>query len=348
MPSSPIRIVQFGLGPIGEACASVILEKESTGAVKLVGAIDINPDKISKSVGEILDRTVDPSVRVWSTLAAFLEAGFEADVVLHTTSSFLDRVIDQLEECARAGLHVVSSTEELSYPLERWPELCVRIDAAAKETGVAVLGTGVNPGYVMDTLALLATGVCTEVRSVAIDRIVDAGQRRVPLQMKVGAGMSVEEFQARKEAGGFGHIGLVESAQMVAAGLGWKLESIEESLEADVAEVDVSSTYRVIDAGTVAGIRHTVNARSVDGRTISLRLNMAVGAYPPSDTIEIDGTPPLRITIPGGVFGDTATVAMLVNSIPRVLEASPGLHTMLSLAVPRAFATAGGGVGVPI
>jgi 2,4-diaminopentanoate dehydrogenase len=345
MPS-PIRILQYGLGPIGQSCASVILDKEETGHVKLVGAIDIDPDKSSKTVGEIIDRQVDPSVRVWSSLADFLEDGNEADLVLHTTSSFLERVVDQLDECVRAGLHVVSSTEELSYPLDRWPDLSSRIDEAAKAGGVAVLGTGVNPGYVMDTLALVATGVCTEVRSVRIDRIVDAGRRRIPLQMKVGAGMSVEEFEARKEAGGFGHIGLVESAQMVAAGLGWELVSLDETLEADVAKSTVTSTYRTVEAGSVAGIVHSVEARAADGRTIQLRLNMAVGAYPPSDTIEIEGTPPLRLTIPGGVFGDTATVAMLVNSIPRVFEAEPGLHTMLTLAVPRAFATAAGEVDV--
>jgi 2,4-diaminopentanoate dehydrogenase len=337
---SPVRVIQYGLGPIGQACAASILEKESTGQVRLAGAVDIDLEKRGQSVGELLGRTDGRQVKIVPTIAEAIEASGGADVVLHTTSSFLDRVEDQLRACAEAGLHVVSSTEELSYPFLQNPDLAASLEETARQAGVAIVGTGVNPGYVMDTLALVGTGVCTHVRSVSIERIVDAGRRRQPLQNKVGAGLSVAEFEARKAAGGFGHIGLVESAQMVAAGLGWHIADLTEDLQPEVAESAIESPYRTIDAGFVAGIRHVVRVRTTDEQKISLSLRMAVGAYPPSDTIEIDGTPPLQITIPGGIFGDTATVAMLVNSIPRVLEARPGLHTMLSLAVPRAFATA--------
>jgi 2,4-diaminopentanoate dehydrogenase len=338
--TSPVRVIQYGLGPIGQACASTILEKQTGGHVRLVGAVDIDPEKAGLYVGDLLDSEDGCDVPVFRSLNELRMAGLEADVVLHTTSSFADRVIDQLNECVEAGLHVVSSTEEMSFPYGRHDEAALRLDEAARANGVAVVATGVNPGYVMDTLALVATGVCTDVRSLMIERIVDAGRRRVPLQLKVGAGLTVEEFEARKAAGGFGHIGLEESARMVAAGLGWEIQSIDESLTPDVSETVVRSEYRTVEAGHVAGIHHHLTLTSTDGRTITLRLNMAVGAYPPSDTIEVSGTPPLRMTIPGGIFGDTATVAMLVNSIPRVIEATPGLHTMLSLAVPRAFATA--------
>lgn len=337
----PVRVIQYGLGPIGQASAECILDKQKTGLVRLVGAIDIDPTMDGRSVGDLLGREDASPVKIYRSIDEMLGAGVEADVVLHTTSSFLDRVLEQLTQCARAGLDVVSSTEELSFPFSRADGAASELDRVAREHGVSLVGTGVNPGYVMDTLALVATGVCTGVRSISIRRIVDAGRRRLPLQQKVGAGLTVEEFETRKAAGGFGHIGLVESARMVAAGLGWDIESIEEELTPDVAHDTIDSPNRKIEAGQVAGIQHNVDVYASDGRTISLRLNMAVGAYPPSDTIDVDGTPPLSLTIPGGIFGDTATVAMLVNTIPRVVEATPGLHTMLSLAPPRAFATVG-------
>ena len=330
----PIRIVQYGLGPIGLGCARLVLEKESTGRVKLVGAIDIDPFKVGKTVGELAGQS---SSLVVSDDAEHTLETLKPDVVLHTTSSFLPVVKDQLIQCARAEACVVSSTEELPYPFDRYPEIAGEIDAVAREHGVAILGTGVNPGYAMDTLALAATGVCTSVRSVHVKRIVDAGKRRLPLQQKVGAGISESEFIERRSRGGFGHIGLVESLRLVLAGLNWKMDDVQESLEPVLAEKDVESAYIRVREGQVAGIKHTAHASLNGSVLVSLELQMYVGAECPVDRATVDGDPPINLTIDGGIFGDTATVGALFNSIPSVLTAPIGLRTVIDLPVPRCF-----------
>lgn len=337
--SHPIRVVQFGLGPIGIESLRTVLAKQATGLIRLVGAIDIDPEKSGRDVADLVGLP-EPTGIVVASDAARLFAEVQADVVIHTTASFLDRVHDQLRCCVEAGLHVVSSTEELSFPFERHPGLAAELDQLAREHGVVVLGTGVNPGYAMDTLALMATGVCTDVASVHIERIVDAGQRRQPLQRKVGAGLTLDAFEAQRATGTFGHIGLRESLLLVANGLGWQLDRIEEALSPVVASETVVTPYLTVEPGRVAGIHHTVDGY-VDGRAVlSLDLQMYVGADAPRDAVHVAGTPPIDLVIRGGIFGDTATVAILVNMVPLVVAGPPGLRTMQDLPVPRAFASA--------
>ncbi len=331
--SEKIRVVQFGLGPIGIETAKVILKKDR---FELVGGIDIAPDKAGRDLGNVLglDKKLGTTV---SADAAALLSDLRPDVVLHTTSSFLDKVESQLLTCIEAGAHVVSSTEELLYPFERDAGFSERIDAAARKHGVAVVGTGVNPGFAMDILPLALTGVCTEVRSLRIERVSNASRRRQPLQKKVGAGMSEAEFRDLAARGGIGHIGLVESLLAVAAGLGWKPESVQEKLEPILADHEIHTDYFHVKPGQVAGIHHTCTA-TIGGKTvIDLDLKMYLDAEDPHDSVFIDGTPPVNMRIDGGIFGDTATVAALVNTAGRIGTVSPGLRTMLDLSVPRAI-----------
>ena len=337
MPA-PIRVVQYGLGPIGLSAVDVILHKQATGHLQLVGAIDIDPNKAGRDVADLLGRDTPTGIIVSANAAQTL-ASAKPDVVVHTTSSFLDRMQDQLMLCAESGAHVVSSTEELSFPYDRHPALSGELDAVAREHGVVLLGTGVNPGYAMDTLALTATGVCTDVTRISVERVVDAGKRREPLQRKVGAGLSVEEFEARKRTGTFGHIGLRESLLMVAEGLGWTLDRIEETLDPMIATETVETPYLTVQPDEAAGIHHRIEGYQGDTLLLTLDLKMYVGAKDPRDAVDVEGTPPIDLVIRGGIFGDTATVATLVNAVPLVLNASPGLCTMKDLPVPRAFAT---------
>jgi hypothetical protein len=268
------------------------------------------------------------------------------DVVLHTTTSFLDGVVDQLVQCARAGAHVVSSTEELSFPYERAPKASERLDRVAQAEGVVLVGTGVNPGYAMDTLPLTATGVCTAVQAVHVDRVVNASERREPLQKKVGAGLTTEAFEEKKAGGTFGHIGLRESLRMVADGLGWSLDAVEEELHPVHADAPVDTGFRQVDPGDVAGIHHTATGHVDGAPRVTLDLKMYVGAERSYDAVQVEGAPPLDLRFDGGIFGDTATVGMLVNTVPLAAGAQPGLRTMAELPVPRAFATApGAGAG---
>ncbi len=338
VPHRAIRVVQYGVGPIGLECIRTVLEKEKTGLVELVGAVDVDPEKIGRDIADLLGRDEPLGVVVRPDAAAVIRET-EADVVLHTTSSFLDRVQAQLIDCVRLGVHVISSTEELSFPYDRHPELSEELAGLAEQHGVAVVGTGVNPGYAMDTLALTATGVCSDVRQLHVERVVDAGKRRLPLQRKVGAGLTAEEFAERKKTGTFGHIGLRESLLFVARGLMWTLDRVEESLDPVLSDRDVETPYLTVDRGRVAGIHHAIKGY-VDGDAIlTLDLKMYVGALEPRDAVRVVGTPPIDLVVREGIFGDTATVAALVNAIPLVLQARPGLCTMMDLPVPRAFAT---------
>ena len=334
---SPIRVVQYGLGPIGLACAASVLNKASTGLVKLVGAIDIDPAKAGKDLSELLECDNLSGITVSADAAAVL-ARSGPHVVLHTTSSFLLHMADQLIECVAAGANVISSTEELSFPYDRHPELSRSLDEAARDHFVTILGTGVNPGYAMDVLALFATGACTDVRSVWVERVVDASHRRGPLQRKIGAGLTIEEVKARKAGGIFGHIGLRESLLMVADGLGWRLDDIGETLEVILAGEPVETPHVKVRTGSPAGIHQRTVGFQNAVPVLTLDLKMYVGAQDSVDRIHVDGTPPLDLVIRGGIFGDTATVAALINAIPSVIKAAPGLTTMHRLPVPMAFA----------
>lgn len=330
------KVVQFGIGPIGQSCLRTILSKK--GHIDLVGVIDIDPDKVGKDVSDILGLDTPTGVIVNADAESVL-ASTKPDVVVHTTSSFLGRMYDQLILCARHGASVVSSTEELSWPYERHPEIADELDRVAKENGVTILGTGVNPGYAMDALALMATGVCNTVRSITVNREVDAGLRRLPLQQKVGAGFSEQEFADKKATGMFGHIGLVESVRMVASGLGWNIDRIEEHLDPVISTKEVVTPFLTVHEGDVAGIHHHAYGYDGDELLLTLDLKMFVGAEDPRDAVKVDGDPPMDLVVRGGIFGDTATVATLINGIPQVFDASPGLKTVKDVPLVRAFGT---------
>ena len=338
LSSAPLRVIQYGLGPIGLSCARTVLSKAGTGQIELVGAIDVDPQKVGRDVADLLDLDTSTGVVVSDDAAKVLDET-APDVVLHTTSSFLPGVRDQFMGCIEAGVHVVSSTEELSFPFDRHPSLAAELDSAAEAAGVVLVGTGVNPGYAMDTLALAATGVCVGVARVRVERIVDAGLRRGPLQRKVGAGISVAAFEEKKATGTFGHIGLRESLLMIADGLGWTLDAIDESLQPMVADRAHRTPHVTVEEGAVTGIHHAITGSVAGDVVLSLDLKMYVGADNPRDRVQVEGDPPMEILVPGGIFGDTATVATLVNTAALVGEARPGLRTMAELPVPRAFAT---------
>ena len=330
MPSA-LRVVSFGLGPIGLATARLVLQKKS---LQLVGAIDIDPAKVGKDLGELLGLEDRVGVTVEADGDAVLRRT-DADVMLHCTSSFVPAVADQLMLAVRAGVDVVSSTEELLLPDLQHAQLATEIERAALAAGVSILGTGVNPGYAMDYLALIASAVTFDVRAVKCVRVVDAATRRLPLQKKVGAGLTKSEFQQQIATGRFGHIGMRESVAMVARGLGLPVERIEQSVEPVLAAEDHKTPFMTVKEGMVAGIRNHGYGYVGKQAVVHLDLAMYVGAPDPRDEIVLDSTPPVHMRFVGGIAGDEATAAMLVNSLHGVVAAPPGLRTMLDVVPPK-------------
>ena len=328
MPDNSIRVLHYGLGPIGLETLKLVAERPG---LQQVGAVDVDPAKAGRDAGEVADlgRALGFNVSAYADRAL---ADARPDVVVHCTGSFLTDVMPQLRSIISAGSAVVSTCEELFFPWPRHPQLAQEIDALARERAVAVLGTGVNPGFVMDLLPLVLSAVTAEVRSVRVTRVVDAAHRRGSLQRKIGAGITVEEFDRRAAGGPMGHVGLAESLYMLAAGLGWNLERIDDSLEPAVAATVVETPHTHVEPGQVAGIRQRARGATATGHSIELNLAMFVGAPDPHDEVVIEGNPGARLLIPGGIFGDSATAAIVANAIPAVHAATPGLRTLNELA----------------
>ena len=322
-----IRVVQYGVGPIG---ASIIRLARQKRSIDVVGAIDNDPAKIGKDLGVMAGATDAPwGVTVSEDVNAVL--GKPVDVVLHSTSSYLKDVMTQLHACIEAGCCVVSTCEELAYPYRKHPELSSKLDSAAKEEGVAVVGTGVNPGFVMDKLLLTLSSVSQRIDTAKAIRIVDASRRRLPLQKKIGAGMTPEEFRDKVAAGIIKHHGLPESIAMVADGLGIELDDIVEVIEPKIAQETVRTEFLEVAPGQVAGVHQIARGHFQGAEKIFMELQMYVGAKDPSDSIEIAGEPHLSMTIPGGTHGDIATAAVVVNTIPSIVAAPAGLRTSRDL-----------------
>jgi len=329
MKTKKIRVIHYGLGPIGLATAKLVLTKPD---MEIVGAVDIAKELVGKDLGEILG--LKPIGVHVTDNAERLFAKVQADVVVHTASSRLKRVFGQLEEILKGGKNLVSSAEELLFATPENAEMADRIDKLAREKGVTVLGTGVNPGFVMDALPLTLTGVCHEVKEVHVERVVDAGTRRHPLQRKIGAGMSPELFREKVAEKAMGHVGLRESLYLIADRLHFALDEIRESVEPVIAEKPLKTEYFELKPGDVAGIRNTGEGLKGGKKILTLDLRMYIGAEAPHDAVRIVGTPDLNLRIEGGVAGDQATAAMLVNSIPAVIAAAPGLLTVKDLPAP--------------
>jgi 4-hydroxy-tetrahydrodipicolinate reductase len=330
--SDEIRIIQYGLGPIGCAVARHVVER---AGVELVGAVDIDPTKVGRDAGEVIGLERPLGFGVAKNLGGVL-ARTEADLVLHTTSSYFDLFKEQIVEILEAGLDVVSTAEELSFPWLAHPEEAAEIDAVAKRVGKTVLGTGVNPGFIMDALPLSLTAICQRVDRVEVTRVINASTRRGPFQAKIGAGMTVEAFNAKMAEGRMGHVGLPESVGMVFDTLGRKLARYESSVEPVVAEQPAKTEHFEVQPGQVRGLKQVARGYTDEGEFMTLTFIAALDAGEDGDTVKLTGKPDLEVKLKG-TNGDIATVAIAVNAVRRVKEAAPGLVTMRDLPIVTAW-----------
>jgi hypothetical protein len=325
-----IKLAQFGLGPIGIETLKLAATKSWA---EIAGGVDIDPAKIGKALGELTQTKNLRRQLVYHSLEELI-AHQKPDVVFHTAVSRFKDAFAQIEPMARRGINVVSSCEELVFPQLRNPKLAAKLDRICKKSGARVIGTGVNPGFVMDLLPVCLTGVNREVRAVHAQRVVNASTRRAPLQRKIGSGLPPGEFRRLFKSGKAGHAGLKESLALIAHCLGWTIESIRETGEPVVAGRAIRTRFLEVKRGQTCGLHQRAEAK-VNGKVrLTLDLKMYLEAANPQDAIQIEGEPPLDVVIDGGVAGDHATVAALVNTAPRLLRAPPGLLLMTDLSVP--------------
>jgi hypothetical protein len=331
--TGPIRVMHVGLGPIGAGVVRQVAERKG---FRIVGAADIDPIKIGRDLGEVAGVGRALRVKVSGEVKKTIKSA-KPDVVVLCTSSSLKRVLPQIEEILKLKVPIVSTTEELAYPTKSNVKYARAIHQLAKKAKVGVLGTGVNPGFVMDALPIALSGVCERVESIRIDRIQDARIRRLPFQQKIGAGLTREQFQKQVDDGRVRHVGLAESISMIAEAFGWKLDRITDEIQPKMATETVASEFLAVDPGYVCGIVQDGLGYRNGTPVITLHMEAYLGAPESYDAVEVEGSPALKMKLAGGVHGDIATAAIVVNSLPKILEVSPGLHTMRDMPLPSFF-----------
>jgi 4-hydroxy-tetrahydrodipicolinate reductase len=314
-----IRVAIVGLGSIGR---EVLAAVRARPGLDLVGVAD--PAFAGRDAGEVSG--LEPcGVTVTADVASALANGAEVALVL--SASGVADVIPAIEAAAAAGADVVSTTEDLSCADFATPELARKIDATARAAGITVVGTGVNPGFVMDRLPVTLSKVCVRVDRIEVTRVVDVATRRAPLRAKVGVGLTPDEFDAGVAARRLSHRGLPESCALIGIGLGRRFDRVQSTIEPVIEE------RPGVLPGRVAGLRQTAIGM-LGGREIAcLRLEMSLGAPNPHDRVRIEGEPPLDVLIQGGTAGDPATVGAVLSAIEPTMAAGPGLKTVLDLVL---------------
>lgn len=323
-----IRTIHYGIGAIGSEVVRACLANPE---IEIVAAIDAHPNKSGRDLGEAAGIGHTLGIPVHYEVEPVLKDVY-ADVIVHCTGSSLTEVYPQLMAIVTAEKSVVSSCEELSFPWTRYPEISQKLDKKARETGVRILGTGVNPGFVMDLLPLMLLTACQGLKTIRVERIVDVSTRRIQLQRKAGVGLSAQGFQRGATDGAIGHVGLRESVFMIADTLGWRLEDVVETLEPVLATERRKTEYYSVEKGYALGLRQSARGIMNGHEVIRLDLEMSLGARDPRDVIDIDATPRIRTVIPGAIQGDQATAAILANCVPAIARSRmTGLLAMRDL-----------------
>ncbi|MBR4435561.1 MAG: NADP-binding protein [Clostridia bacterium] len=335
-----VRVAIWGFGAMGSGIAKVLLGKKG---VDIVGVCDIHPARIGKSIYDILG--VEQNGREDVFITPQIEqvvCDANCDICVIATDSFTRKAFDKIKYVISQKVNVISTAEEMSYPKAQEPELAAEMDRLAKEKGVSILGTGINPGLMMDLLAICLSGCMTDVESVTCRRVNSLSPFGPAVMEEQGVGLPVATFNKGVEDGTLaGHVGFAESVGMIAEALGWKVEKFEQQMSPIVTNVDRKSPYGFAKAGDVAGVNMTGQGY-VDGKVkIDMyhpqQIEPEMEGTHTGDYIELKGTPEVNMSIRPEVDGGIGTIAMVVNMIPHVINARPGLKTMLDLPVPRAI-----------
>jgi len=319
------KAVVYGLGPIGQLIAKVALER----GIELVGAIDIDPSKVGRDVGELIGIKSSIGIRVEGDADKVLNET-KPDVVLHSTGTWLDKVYPQLVKAIRVGADVVSTCETLAWPWYRYPELAELLDNYAKAHGSTVLGAGVNPGFALDVLPAVLTVTLTRLSRVRVVRSLDASRRRYSFQRKIGLGMSLSQFKETLAKGDItAHVGFAESVLLMASMMGIRLDRVEEGQETIVADRHYETQYFKVEEGQVRGVVGHGSGFVGNNEVIRVELRACI-ACEDYEEVTLEGEPTVTWRS-SGTPGDPATVAVVVNLAKRITDAKPGLITLKDL-----------------
>ncbi len=335
-----VRVAIWGFGAMGSGMAKMLATKKG---VEIVAVCDMHPDRIEKDIYDVLgiERGDRKSVIINPNVEEIIKEG-AADICLVATDSYTAKAFPKLKYVMEQKINVISTAEEMSYPKAQEPELTVELDKIAKANGVSVLGTGINPGLIMDLLVTVLTGCMTDVTHVEAKRVNSLSPFGHAVMEEQGVGITLDEFNAGVEDGTLaGHVGFAESINMIGDAIGWPIEKFEQQMKPIVTTVDRKSPYGFAAAGNVAGVNMTGQGY-VDGEVkIDMihpqQIEPEMEGTHTGDYIVLKGSPEVNMSIKPEVDGGLGTIAMCVNMIPQVINASAGLKTMLDLPVPRAI-----------
>jgi len=324
-----IKVIQFGLGNMGSVMAKTVLEKKD---LELVGAIVRNDKDNGKDISELIGLKKKTGIKTFTNIKEAIKKT-KPDIMLHAAVSYVPEVWKQIKPAVESGINVITIAEEMGWPFVKYPKLCREMENAAKKHKVSILGSGINPGFAMDIMPLVISGICQNVKSIKVTRVIDFSPFGPAIQKNIGIGMSSIEFKKGiKERKLPLHIGLPESTYMLASGLKWNLDKVIETREAVIAKHNTKVLgYMTVKKGKVVGFNHRCFGFYKSKKLIILE---ELGRIDPHEhyknTILIEGKPKLIETInvpPGNI----TTTSHAVNLIPLVVNAKPGLLSMLDI-----------------
>jgi hypothetical protein len=334
----PIRVLIVGTGQMGSGIARLVRRRPG---LALVGAYGRRAERVGQDLGPAIGLPQPLGIPISGDLQALVEQT-RPQVAIQATCSMLTDAMAEISTLLRGGANVISIAEEMAWPAASAPAIAEQLHALAMAGQVSVLGTGVNPGFVLDTLVLALSGVCADIESITATRVNDLSPYGPTVLHSQGVGLSAEAFRRGLNDGTVvGHIGFVQSLHMIARTLGWELEHIDETREPIVAQQRRETPFVTVEPGQVAGCLHTAVAYRQGQRVIELihpqQVRPELAGIETGDSIEIRGTPDIRLAGSPEIPGGEGTIALAVNMIHRVLNATPGLHSMADLPLPAAM-----------
>lgn len=335
-----IKVIIWGFGAMGSGMAKMLLNKKG---VEIVGICDLAEERVGKNMYDILgvENEGRKPVIINKNMEKIIK-NTNADIALLATDSFTKGAFDKIKLMLENKINVISTAEEMAYPQAQEPEFAKELDKIAKENGVSVLGTGINPGLIMDLLVVALTGCMLDVEHVEAKRVNSLSPFGKAVMEEQGVGITVEEFEKGVKDGSLaGHVGFQESIRMIGDAIGWPVEKIETQMKPIVTTVDRKSPYGFAAAGNVAGVNMTGQGYIDNKVKIDMihpqQIEPEMEGTSTGDYITIKGTPEVNMAITPEVEGGLGTIAMCVNMIPHVINAKEGLRTMIDLPVPRAI-----------